>query len=177
MNDPSSTPGDLLQLVDEEDRDAGSAARSQVHGLGLLHRSVHVAVCDNAGHLLLQKRSCRKDTSPGLWDISVGGHLDAGESYLAAALRECGEEIGVTVRPEDLTSLGRHWFLESPLDRERVETFALFHRGPFVPNPGEVDEVRFLDADGIEAWIAQGRTTRSFSLQWDAMLRDWLAGR
>jgi isopentenyldiphosphate isomerase len=174
VNDPSATPGDLLQLVDEDDNDVGTAPRSQVHSLGWKHRSVHVAVTDGKGRLLLQKRSRFKDTSPGLWDISVGGHLDAGEGYLTAALRECSEEIGVRVTSEDLHSLGRHWFLESPTDQERVETFVLCHPGPFTPNPGEVDEVRFLDASQIEAWIAAGQTTVSFALQWSHHLRSWL---
>lgn len=176
VGDPSAKGSDLLQLVDSSDADMGTATRAEVHALGLPHRSVHVAVHDVHGRLLLQKRSRFKDTSPGKWDISVGGHLDAGETYLDAALRECREEIGIEVGESDLEALGLHWFLENPLDRERVATFAVKHRGPFAPNPGEVDEVRFLAADEIDAWIASGETTPSFALQWRFQLRGWLAG-
>lgn len=176
VGDPSAKGSDLLQLVDSKDGDMGTATRAEVHAAGLPHRSVHVAVHDGDGRLLLQKRSRFKDTSPGKWDISVGGHLDAGETYLEAALRECREEIGIEVREADLEDLGRHWFLENPLDRERVATYAARHRGPFAPNPGEVDEVRFLTAEEVGAWIAAGETTPSFALQWRLHLRDWLAG-
>lgn len=177
VTDPSARGSDLLQLVDSADEDAGSATRAEVHGLGLPHRSVHVVVHDGAGRLLLQKRAMGKDTSPGLWDISVGGHLDVGESYLQAALREAFEEIGLELVASDLEDLGRHWFLENPLDRERVATWAVLHPGPFRANPGEVDELCFLDTSEIETWIAAGRTTTSFVLQWRLHLRDWLAAK
>jgi isopentenyldiphosphate isomerase len=175
--DPSSRATDLLQLVDSCDLDAGTATRGEVHSMGLPHRSVHVVVHDGAGRILVQKRSLGKDTSPGLWDISVGGHLDVGETCLEAALRECAEEIGLVVRPADLEDLGRHWFLENPLDRERVATWAVCSQGPFSPNPGEVDDLRFLDAPEVEAWIARGEMTASFTAQWRLQLQEWLASK
>ncbi|MHA6764379.1 NUDIX hydrolase [Streptacidiphilus sp. PAMC 29251] len=39
------------------------------------------------------------------WEIP-GGHLDPGESPLAAAVRELAEESGLSVDPKDLTLLG-----------------------------------------------------------------------
>ena len=173
--DPSSKGSDLLQLVDSNDEDLGTATRAEVHAMGLPHRSVHVMVHDGQGRILLQKRSRWKDTSPGKWDISVGGHLDPDESYLEAALRECAEEIGLQVAASDLTDLGLHWFLEKPLDRERVATWVACSPGPFVPNPGEVDELRFLAPAEVDAWIAGGETTPSFASQWRQSLRGWLA--
>jgi len=65
----------------------------------LVHRAVHVLVVNAAGELLLQKRSARKDIQPGKWDTSVGGHLEPGESYFAAALREMREELGLSGLP------------------------------------------------------------------------------
>jgi isopentenyldiphosphate isomerase len=175
VNDPSFRPSDLLQLVDSNGQGMGTATRAEVHASGLPHRSVHVAVHDGAGHLLLQKRSLGKDTSPGLWDISVGGHLDAGETALQAAVRETGEEIGLVIAAQDLVPLGESWFLENPFDIELVATWALRHAGPFVPNPGEVDAVEFLTAERIDDLILAGRTTLSFAIQWKTRLRSWLA--
>lgn len=53
------------------------------------------------GELLL---SLRRDTDPrfdGVWHLP-SGKLDAGESVLAAAVREADEEIGVLIDPSEL---------------------------------------------------------------------------
>lgn len=90
-----STDGELLPVVDWDDREVGVAARAEIHAKGLLHRAVHVIATDGAVRLLLQKRSMLKDSFPGWWDISVGGHVGTGESYAEAAVREIGEELGI----------------------------------------------------------------------------------
>ena len=47
-----------------------------------------------------------KDIGAGLLDVSVGGHVDAGEEPREAALREMEEELGLVVAPDDLIPLG-----------------------------------------------------------------------
>ena len=84
-------------MVNDRDEVVGRATRREVHATGLWHRAVHVLVFDSAGRVFLQKRSMAKDLSPGLWDSSCSGHLDAGEEYDRAAVRELAEEIGVRV--------------------------------------------------------------------------------
>ena len=37
-----------------------------------------------------------KDENPGLWDTSAAGHVDSGEDYLACAVRELDEELGIS---------------------------------------------------------------------------------
>lgn len=46
------------------------------------------------GRMLLGKRSARKRTWPKTWDMP-GGHVEKGESFEDALLRETEEEIGV----------------------------------------------------------------------------------
>ena len=83
---------EILIQVTENDEILGPVKRSLVHGNPMLiHRSVHVLVINSAGLLLLQKRSLRKDTQPGKWDTSVGGHVGFGQSYTQAAVREAEE--------------------------------------------------------------------------------------
>lgn len=52
---------------------------------------------DGELELLFQKRSAHVDRSPGLWDISAGGHVNYNEPLLDAAVRESREEIGATI--------------------------------------------------------------------------------
>ncbi len=83
------------------------ASRDQSHRDGLWHRAVVVFVVDPGNRrVLLQKRSQQKKTWPGLWDVTSGGHVDAGEFGYQAALREAKEEIGLDAQPEDLLCIG-----------------------------------------------------------------------
>lgn len=58
---------------------------------------VHAIINENE-KFLLGKRSVFKKNEPGLWAF-IGGRLEHGESLEAALIRECVEEIDVTVRP------------------------------------------------------------------------------
>ena len=49
--------------------------------------------------LLQLRQNC---SFAGYWGF-VGGHLDGNEQIISAAVREAKEEVGVEIRPEDLT--------------------------------------------------------------------------
>ena len=83
--------------------------RTEAHRRGIRHRSAHIWVVNELGGrpmALLQKRSRRKDSYPGCWDISSAGHIQAGDEPLPSALREFSEELGVEAAAEELTFLG-----------------------------------------------------------------------
>lgn len=62
---------------------------------GLVHRvAAGLLVAD--GRVLLGHRHPRRPHYPDCWD-AVGGHIEPGESPEQALVRECREEIGVTV--------------------------------------------------------------------------------
>ncbi len=50
--------------------------------------------------VLLTKR--QGGYAAGMWDLSASGHLEPNELLADAMIREAGEEIGVTIRKEDL---------------------------------------------------------------------------
>ena len=84
-----------IQIVDENDRPVRAGTKEEAWQKGLLHRIVRIMAEDKEGNILLQVRDATKPTFPGCWDNSAAGHVDAGESYEEAALRELSEEIGI----------------------------------------------------------------------------------
>lgn len=59
------------------------------------HEVVAHLLLEARGRVLLLQRA-RTGRADGAW-APPGGHLEAGESPLAAALRECEEEVGIVV--------------------------------------------------------------------------------
>lgn len=155
---------ELLEIVDDDDKIIGLRPRAQCHGNpALVHRVSHVLIINAKGEMLLQKRSSSKDIQPGKWDTSVGGHLDPGEDYLAAARREMAEELGLVRLP--LTFL-YHSRICNEIESENVATFLSRYGGEFSPNPLEIDEVRFWSAAEIETALGTGVLTPNFEEEW-----------
>jgi isopentenyl-diphosphate delta-isomerase len=96
---------EMLEIVDESGSPIELRPRSEIHRLGLLHREINVWLFTPQGAVILQKRGPHKDTFPNFYDASAGGHLDPGESWTTAALREVKEEIGIDVLVAELTFL------------------------------------------------------------------------
>ena len=55
---------------------------------------VHVCLFNAENKMLIQKRSSRKTSFGGFWDVSSGGHSKAGETSTVAIHRELLEELG-----------------------------------------------------------------------------------
>lgn len=83
-----------------------TALKSEAHRKGLFHPTVHIWFYTKNGNVLLQKRAKNKDTHPGLWDVSVAGHIGAGEAILESAIREIEEEIGLHISQGQLHKIG-----------------------------------------------------------------------
>ena len=152
LKDVPQKSGEIFDVVDADDQVTGTATRAEVHAQKLTHRAVHVFVFNKRGDLLLQKRSLLKDMCPGLWDSSVSGHLDSGESYEAAAVRELEEEMGITTEtpPEEIARITpgveTGW--------EHVRPYRIRHDGPLRFPSAEVDAVMWFPLAEIAAWIA-----------------------
>ncbi len=152
---------EIFDVVDESDRVIDHASRGEVHARSLRHRATHVFVFNARGEIFLQRRSAWKDQAPGCWGSSAAGHVDRGEEYLAAALRELKEELDLhEVRAGDLHPIatlpptsGNGW--------EFVHLFQMRHEGPFRWPAAEVETGAFFPPDTVDAWM--GRRPLDFS--------------
>jgi len=94
---------ELADLYDENRAPLGrTGERSAPRAPGEYRMVVHVCLFDSRGRLLIQQRTLEKHIWPGLWDVSVGGGVDAGETSRQGAEREFREELGF---PLDLGGL------------------------------------------------------------------------
>ena len=142
---------ELFDVVDENDRVLRAEPREIVHVNNLTHRAAHMLLFNSGGELLLQKRSIWKDRNPGRWDSSAAGHVDSGETYLEAARRELGEELGIEAPA--LERIGKLTPCEKT-GQEFIEVFRGVHDGPFVPAPLELETVAFFQLNVVRAWAA-----------------------
>lgn len=87
---------ELLDVLDEDGIFTGEVlSRDEIHKRGLWHRAIVVAIVNEKNEILLQQRSEKKEKNAGMWDISVAGHISAGQDSLSAAAREINEEVSV----------------------------------------------------------------------------------
>lgn len=87
---------DEIDVLDEQGCKTGEVLpREKIHRLGKIHRAIHLYLFDKSNNLLLQRRSNTVDHYPGMYSISVTGHVDAGEESSEAVRRELKEELGI----------------------------------------------------------------------------------
>ncbi|MGJ8742912.1 NUDIX hydrolase [Polaribacter sp.] len=98
---------ELIDILTPEGKSTGKTAlKSEAHKNGWFHATVHIWLFTLDKKILLQKRALTKKVFPGLWDISVAGHIAAGEDIISAAKREVFEEIGLKLKENDLIKIG-----------------------------------------------------------------------
>lgn len=157
---------DFFDVVNQHDEVIGRARRREVHARGLLHRAIHVLIFNRRGEVFLQKRSLSKDMAPGLWDSSCSGHLDAGEDYDQAAVRELGEELGLNCRGH----LPRWFRIEACAETawEFVWVYRLEHEGPFSLDPAEISAGGWIAPQALTEAIRDHaeRYAPAFRLVW-----------
>lgn len=162
-----------VAVVSAENRFLRWADRREVHAHQLPHRSVYVMLVNRRGELLLQKRHPEKLTFPGYWDISCAGHVeepdypggpdeDLDRVYEAVARRELFEELGVS--PE-IRLIG-HFGPEPGIHYEHLHLYVAEHEGPFVCQPDEVSEVRFVTSAAFENMVREDQKNICPGLVW-----------
>lgn len=137
---------EMLDYVDENDNVIGQATREEILTNGWACRIIQIWIINSKNKILVQWRGAHKK-KPHLFDSSVGGHVDAGESYEVAAHREMQEEMGI------IGSL-KH---VSKIYNEEVNKFGQFyvinHDGPFSHWQKEADAIEWFTLEELEQLV------------------------
>lgn len=88
---------ELLDIVDRnDDKIIGRKRRSEVYAAGIVNfRVVNAFLINASGQLWIPRRTAQKRIFPLGLDVSVGGHVESGESYQTAFRRELFEELNL----------------------------------------------------------------------------------
>jgi isopentenyldiphosphate isomerase len=151
---------ELIDILDSKGNYTGKTClKSEAHAKGLFHPTIHVWCYSINGEILLQQRSKLKKIFPLKWDVSVAGHIGAGESAELGAIRETEEEIGVQIIAKNLEKIGvfkteiKH--SETLLDCEFKHTFlyALDKGVKLTKQTSEVEDLQWLTIEDFDSWI------------------------
>ena len=144
-----------FDLYDSGRRFTGcTIARGEDVPEGLRRLVVHVCVFNQKGQMLIQKRQSFKAGWPNMWDISMGGGVQAGETTQQAARRELWEELGLDFDFEDQVPAVTTTF------RKGFDDIYIIHAEPNPDalrlQPEEVQAVRWASLDEVLAMIDSG---------------------
>lgn len=148
----------MVELVDGAGAAVGSTSVAEAHSPpGRLHRAFSVLLFDGEGRMLLQRRALTKSRFAGRWTNTCCSHPAPGEDVLTSARRRLEDELSLTV-PE-LREVGRFVYRAADPDSGTVEheyDHVLVGRcdDEPTPDPGEIDSVRWVAPDEVQAVLA-----------------------
>ncbi len=159
---------ELLEVLDENGVGTGRPeTRDNVHKDGLWHRAIIVAIINNNNEILIQKRAKTKEKFPGLWDISVAGHVPFGHDSVSCAASETMEEIGYmlpkVVQLKDfrfMTSFRNQLPVSEAFIEKQYYDFFVYNADIDVSKINiqvdEVEEVKFVTAYELKTMVEKG---------------------
>lgn len=171
--DVVSFDNEALIIVDAQDRILGHGTKAELHqGAGTLHRAFSIFLFDDAGHVLLQKRSADKPLWPGFWSNTCCSHPRRGESYGIATSRRLKEELGVEA-PLRFTHRFRYQaqFSAEGAEHELCSVYVGRIDGDPMPNPQEVSDWQWVSPSALDEWLDTNpeNLTPWFKLEWAAL--------
>lgn len=154
------TATEYVVLVDDHDREIGTAEKLSAHKNNLLHRAFSVFIFSNTPErqLLIQQRALSKYHSPGLWTNTCCSHPRQGEAVLTAGERRLLEEMGIVANLQEMGWFHYNAHFSNGLSENEIDHVLV----GFVPldttispDPAEAHAYRWIDLVTLQAELAQ----------------------
>jgi isopentenyldiphosphate isomerase len=136
---------EFLDVVDDDDKVVGKALRSECHEKGLTHRTVMFFLFDKEGRVFVNKRAQNKEFFGGYHSIVFGGHVNAGQSYEEAVVREAEEETRIKTTPIKLGYFKKRL----PEESENVMVYGFISDSEPKLLESEIESGEFMDYEKI----------------------------
>ena len=135
--------------------------------VGEFRQSAHTWIMNSEGKFLMQKRSPNKKTFPNMWSQNGGG-VDTNETPLQGALRECKEELGITIPEENIELIlsfkRKYDFVDVWLAKMDIEINNL------VLQKEEVSEVQWFSVDDLKLMLKNNKLAYSIEIYFDMFI-------
>lgn len=161
---------ELIDIVNPDGTYTGqSLPKSEIHSKGYYHHTGHLWLYTSKGEILLQQRSAKKLICPLLWDVSVAGHIDAGETILKGLIRETKEEIDLHLTENNLKKVGVfecfQTYTNGLIDNEFHNTYIAELTVPIEelnPQPEEVEALKLITLEEFQEKLKNSETNGHF---------------
>ncbi|WP_339658781.1 isopentenyl-diphosphate Delta-isomerase [uncultured Polaribacter sp.] len=150
---------ELVILVDKNDNQIGVMPKMEAHEKAVLHRAFSVFIFNKKGELMLQQRAAHKYHSPLLWTNTCCSHQRNGETNIEAGERRLLEEMGFTVRLNEVFS----FIYKAPFDNGLTEheldhvLIGYFNDEPNI-NKEEVEAYKWMSLEDVKNDIENNST-------------------
>jgi isopentenyldiphosphate isomerase len=152
---------EILDIVDENDCVIGQKKRSEIYRQRLCNfRVVNAFVVNSLGQLWIPRRSAHKSIFPLCLDVSMGGHVETGETYEYALQRELKEELNLELNMVNIRFLG--YLIPH---QHQVSAFMKVYEIKSDSNPdynkNDFIESFWLSPDDLIEWLHSGKPAKS----------------
>lgn len=151
-----------LVLVDQEDREIGTAEKLKTHQQGRLHRAFSILIFNSKGDILLQKRAKAKYHSGGLWTNACCSHPGPGLRLLDEAQKRLKEEMGFSCPLKEIFSFVYRAELGELTEHEFDHVLVGKFEGEPKPNPEEADDWKWMNFEQLKKDVKENPQNYTF---------------
>ncbi len=143
-------------IVNNDDQIIGYKNKELAYKKGAMLRSIQIFVYNPKRELFIQKRAKNKSRYPNYFCASVAGHVEPGESYRKAAIRELKEELGLKkvenlkFITKEITPVGENNYAMMALFTIKTDEFITLQKE-------EIDSGNFYTIEKIKQLVLEGK--------------------